>query len=273
MLDNRIKRGAILFLTILSAIAIFPCIVHAFAVSTPYMEDNTLKLRPGEEYTYVFTVQNGEDRDYYAIIEYNSTGNIAEMRETSRMIPKQTYDTRFEVFIKVPIDAQQGEKYSITYSARPRINESGTVLMGVEIRRGITVEVSGEKSDIPVPTDTHSIDKPKNNSGTVLAAVIILIAIAMMLLMVWNVSKKIASKISQNTQNKKTDYTISQAMSLEDVKTLLKKISDEEYEFPEIKNIFKEKLTEFSSRRVAKDIDRMTRTELIKEIDKVNEGK
>jgi len=253
----------IIFFSISLMMLILPYMTYAFGISTPYIKDDTLQLRPGEEYTYEFTVQNGEDQDYYVTLECNSTGDIAELTETHRMIPQQTYNNTFKILIRVPRDTVQGERYSITYSARPQINESGSVTMGVEIRRGLNVEIGGEVVPI-TQKDAGRSSQPDDTKKYLMIMVLFIIA-ALVIMLIGKTSKSIASRIGDKKQ---TDYTISQAMSLEEVKTLLMKISDKEFEFPEIRKLFKEKLTELSSKRTAKSIHEMSRKELIEAIEK-----
>ncbi|MGV8141365.1 MAG: hypothetical protein ACP5NW_02905 [Candidatus Woesearchaeota archaeon] len=271
---GELKRGIIVFFSMFLILIFLPSAALAFGIATPYIEDNTLKLRPGEEYIYRFAVQNGEDKDYHVTIAYNVTEGIVGMMETYKVIPRQTYDNTFEMLITVPRDAPQGKRYYITYSARPEVNDSGSVIMGVEIVRSLIIEVKGD--EVPVTAEDTSVQEAskttyqEDTTKKYLMVVLIIIISIMVLMMIGKTSRSIALKVSSK---KDTDYTISQAMSLEDVKGLLKKMSDEEYAFPEIKKIFREKLSELSSKRTAKHIDDMSRKELIEAIEKFGKGK
>jgi DNA-binding transcriptional MerR regulator len=70
-----------------------------------------------------------------------------------------------------------------------------------------------------------------------------------------------------------TNYTISQAINLAEVKTLLEKMSNEEFKLQEIKNIIKEKISELTEHNLIKDIKKMSRKDLIKAINNIDKTK
>ncbi|MGV8087378.1 MAG: hypothetical protein ACP5N1_07135 [Candidatus Woesearchaeota archaeon] len=139
--------------------------VYAFGISTPYFEDNVLKVNSGKQYVYPVTIQNGDDQDYYVDIIYSSTANIAHLIEEKYYVPKETYDTIAHFLIYIPNDANIGDKYTLDYTVKPKtsdttltINDSLSFAVdAVEIHRYLTIEVT----DI-VYTQTTLLDKTLN---------------------------------------------------------------------------------------------------------------
>jgi hypothetical protein len=268
------KRGVIVVVLFLIIITLAGT-AEAFGVSTPYLENNTLKVLPGQNYTYSLTLQNGDTEDYYVDIIYSSTENIVNMISGTYYTPAKTYNNTFDFNIKIPADAKVGERYILEYSAKPRTNNSGAVTLGVEIKRSISILVTNEKDaniqpSISPPEILKQTKYSNNNifQSTWKYLVLIIISILTLFVIVglWKLSRRMSLKLNRKRQ---TNYTISQAISLAEVKVLLQKISDEEYELPEIRNIFKNKLAELTNNEIVDEIPRLNRREAISAIDHI----
>lgn len=272
MSSSDMKRGVILVVLFLIIITLANK-VYAFGISTPYLENDTLRVLPGQNYTYTITLQNGDEQSYYVDIIYSSTNNVADMVAGEYYTPAKTYNNTFDFSINIPSDAKLGEKYTLEYSAKPRIDNNGTVTLGVELKRSISIVVTDEKN-----TNVQPLISPKGivthaNYGNILrstwkyifSAIVLVLAI-LIVIRLWKLSRRMSMKLNNR---RKTNYTISQAISLNEVKILLQKISDEEYELPEIRNIFKNKLSELTNNEIVQEIPRINRREAIIALDHI----
>ncbi|MGV8171363.1 MAG: hypothetical protein ACP5OA_01585 [Candidatus Woesearchaeota archaeon] len=287
MYENSMKRGAIVFCLIISlALIILQNIpnINAFGISTPYLTSETLNVNPGKTYEYSITLQNGESQDYYVDINYSSTENIARLENTTYYVPANTYNTTVTFIIKTLEGVRNGETYFLEYSARPKVNGSSGVTMGIEIKRGITILVTDGTSTISEQTIIETLEEVpesvqetvwKNTWGHVLYVwryVLLLLSFILtvaIIIRLWKLAKGVSSKIGIDTDNKHEKYTISEAVSLEDVEKILQKMSDEEFSLEEIKNIFKIKLSELTTNATLQNIDGLSRKDLIRTIDKI----
>jgi hypothetical protein len=280
MYRKSVKRGAVVFLLliiIVTILAISASNISAFGLSTPYIKDETLNVNAGKTYEYGITLQNSDSEGYYVDIAYASTEDVASLESTEYYVQSETYNTTFYFTIKIPVDAPVGKTYALEYAAKPRVNESGGVAMGVEIKRGITILVIDGTTNAVKETTEKEItlvqeDNTKSNSLKNISKYILLVIILAIVILIarrlWRLSKGLSSKIGEVRQAK---YTISEAISLAEVKKLLQNISDEEFEVSEIKNIFKDKLSELTTNDIAHKMFEMSRKEVIRAIDKIKE--
>jgi hypothetical protein len=270
------KRGAVVFLLLLIAALIFSARIDAFGISTPYIKDDTLLVNPGKTYDYSITLQNNGDQGYYVDIAYSSTEDVASLDNTEQYVLAGTYNTTIHFKLSIPETAQIGKTYALEYSAKPRIEENGTVSMGVEIKRGITILVTdGTTNAANTVISTEETAAPINDIKKGInieiikkyaLLIIILIILIFIIKMLWHLSKRMSSKIGKTRQTK---YTISEAISLEEVKKLLQNIDDEAFEVSEIKNLFKDKLSELTTNDISHRMQDMSRKEIIRAIDKI----
>ena len=274
MRRHNVKRGVIvLFITLFIAILSIT-FSHAFGISTPYLENDTLKVNAGLNYEYSLVIQNGDDKGYYVDINYSSTDNVANLKNITYFVPSNTYNSTFYFDIAIPKDAPIGKTYTLEYTAKPRLNETAPITLGVEIKRTLKIIVSDENNTAAVnvlqkySTETNN-KKPASIWSTIekyFIVIIILLLLTAIINRVWRLSKGMSSKLSNE---RVTDYTISQAINLAEVKTLLEKMSDDEFKLQEIRNIFKDKISELTTHNLSKDIKEMSRKDVIKAIDKI----
>ncbi len=258
MFDSRVKRGVIavaLFLVVLASINFS----YAFGVSTPYLENNTLKVVPGGNYTYILTAQNGDAEDYYVDISYSSTDNIANLRKETSYLLSNTFNNSFYFDITIPLDAQIGKVYVLEYYAKQRMLNNSN-MTGLEIQRNINILVSGQEDENPTKSITWRI------IWMSLLAIIILVLLTLITIRVWRLAKSTSFKIDGG---KVTNYTISQAMNFSEVQALLEKMTDDEFRLHEIRKLYKEKISELTTHSTIKNIDELSRRELINAIEKI----
>jgi len=256
MLYKRVKRGVLVILLLIILEISMSVNVCAFGISTPYLENNILKASPAKDYTYKIVIQNSDEKDYYVDITYSSSGNIATLSNSTIYVPSKSYNNPAYFIITIPKDAKIGQNYSLEYSVIPRT--SSTELANLEIKRSIDILVvpdySGDASIEKTSVETSKTNSYNQNVYNQIMPVLIIVgkyagiailaiaAIALMFLL-WRVSKKISIKL---LKSRTADYTISSAKNMHEVCTLLDKISDEEYELPEIKEIFTTKIEELN---------------------------
>jgi len=273
MHKHDVKRGGVVVLVFLILINC-AYIAGAFGVSAPYLEDGTLKVNSGKNYAYAFSIQNGDDRDYYVDITYSSTNNVAELRKSNYYVPSNTYDNTFYFDISIPTNAKQGDTYILNYEAKPRINSSDPLTLGVAIKRDIKVLVvngnTSMQSEILTPEakTREIIDKTIQQIQMGTLAIIILVLILIIANRIWRLSKGVSDKIDSI---RVTDYTISEAMNLDEVKKLLEKMNDDEFSLPQIRNLFKDKIAELTTHNLTKDIKSMSRKEVIRTIKEIKQ--
>src|SRR3989338_5154674 len=129
--NNAGMRLAILLLFLLS---LFSLEVYSVGISSPYLENNTLKLIKGQSTMYTITLQNSEDIDINVKINYDS--NIAKIIDYKEVytLPAGKIDTQISFNITAPEKARIGDVYSVSYSMRPlSISGGGTlpITMGI----------------------------------------------------------------------------------------------------------------------------------------------
>jgi hypothetical protein len=271
MHKHDVKRGGVVVVVFLIWINCAH-ITHAFGVSAPYLENETLKVNSGKSYEYAITIENGDDRGYYVDIIYSSTSNIAELRRARYYIPSDTYNNTFYFDINIPKEAKPGDKYALDYDVKPRTNSSSPITLGVDINRDIKILVVDEKTkglpEILTPEEKirELRDKTIPNIKTGILAAIIIILIIIIINRIWKLSKGISSRFGHD---KVTNYTISEAKNLVEVRKLLEKMNDDEFDLSEIKNIFKVRIAELTTHKFTKDIKSMSRKDIIRAINKI----
>jgi len=278
MRKHDLKRGVIIVFSILFISLFIIKLAYTFGISTPYLENDALKVKAGQSYEYPITIQNGDDQGYYVDINYSSTNDVAILRYTTYLVPSNTYNNTFFFDITIPKNASVGKTYFLEYSAKPRINESAPVVLGVEIKRSIKILVTDENGTSSIsPIQKPLAEKEIKNNNSIkqeiikyVLVIIIVILLTAIINRIWRLSKGMSSRLGNE---RVTNYTISQAINLAEVKTLLEKMSNEEFKLQEIKNIIKEKISELTEHNLIKDIKKMSRKDLIKAINNIDKTK
>ena len=154
----------------------------SFGVTTPYFEDNPLKLKPGESADIRLELQNmvGEE-DVSLMANLNSGSEIAFItdEDTTYKVPFGTKDTYVNINIKIPEEDQIGTEYKIGVSFNTFGEEgSDIVQLSGAVATNIPVIVSDESTEIPQesPEIVESLSiVPFLIIGLMLAAVILLV--------------------------------------------------------------------------------------------------
>jgi len=272
MSDHIVKRGVLVVVLSIILSILGSGIVHAFGVSAPYLENDTLIVYPGHTYVYDITLQNGDSKNYTAEITYLSTRDVVDVNEKKVFVTERNYSIKVPFNITIPSDAKIGDIYVLVYNVTPKFFENSTEITAFNIPRGLNMlVVESPKEDIQQSNSINgmsgyfSSEGFKNtykNVGKYLLILIVLAGIIFVALRIWKMSKKMSSKIDAE---KHQNMTISDAKDIEQVREILRKISDEEFSIPEIREIFRKKIIELTKDESILD-DTITRKELIKKI-------
>lgn len=165
-----------LFLLVISSLS-----VHAVGVSAPYWMGNPVALEPGEEKIVTLELQNmvgGEDLKLRAYFKQES--EVAEFvdADTDYDLPFGTQDLKVNIIVKVPNNAQIGQKYLVDLAFRSVSsgNGDGPVQLAAEIGKKFEVLV------IERPKATaQAVSRESGYSGYSLLAVLVLIILAWLL--------------------------------------------------------------------------------------------
>lgn len=245
------KRGGqigILGVLLLVSILIAAKPVSSFGISTPYLENDTLKLEPGQSYVYSVNVQNGDDWGFYVDFNYSCEGNVASLRQRDNYIENKSYNNEYVFDIQVPASAIPGEGYRLEFWARPVINQTGQVPMTIEIKRFLVIDVvdsNGQGYRAGFADTFKSILKSAASLNNYVTP-ILLIAAVIACVILWRRSKMLVQKIAP--QNAVAKFPISDAKSLEEVTYLLEILPDEQFRVKGIRNLFSAKLLELGER-------------------------
>jgi len=264
----RTKRGRdrYIYIFLVIALTIYFSVLcenaYAFGIATPYLENDTLRLEPGQSYTYVITLQNNDDTDYY--VDFNYTSDVATLKELPSIVPSKSYNTQLSFDIKIPDKAFPGDRFSLAYSARPILNKTGQVGMTVEIRRTLKIEVVEKNGQGYKITFGDRIGRvwqdlfEKSRAGLYyLGGVIAIVILGFLTIRLWRLSKGMSEKIAHHRHAAKephAPFAISHARNIHDIMLLLEQIPEKEFELAEIRKLFSEKLLELNEVYLSKKI-------------------
>lgn len=184
-MDNR----NIKLLTFVLGIFFLVNTVMAFGVSSPYWNDNPLRMFPGETKEISFNLQNCpslleicDKSDEQVVIILEQGDEIASIISgTNYDLPYGSSDQYLRLKIEIPNNAQLGEKYNIVVSATsiPKA-EGGNVELGTRYNIDFPVIV-GEKFSIPLPVS----DEESERSAVGFIFVIVIIILILLAIVIW----------------------------------------------------------------------------------------
>ena len=165
---------------------------HAFGISYEYLENNSLRLYPGQNYMFKLTIQNKDEEEVKVNISLDSA--IATLVGGPVLkIPGKTYDRHVFFNITVPEHAQVGDMYNLNYVVSPVGKGEGQVPLAVRYKRNFKVLVvhKPEKPELeqpaPVPT------KPLIPKWVFIPVVIIIIFV--LITLIWRKSHQMSGKL------------------------------------------------------------------------------
>lgn len=166
--------------------------ITAFTVSMPFMEDNKLRLMPGDSYNMDFVVQNPEDIAAKINIIQGSE-IISEVNESEFYFVLAKTKTKIPLLINIPSSAQLGDRYDIEIkiSTSP-LSNSGEFSFGSTISQSF--EIFLEEPLIP---EKSSPDIEPETERTSYGVWILILAIILVLVIIIKLKKnkiKVKSK-------------------------------------------------------------------------------
>lgn len=188
----RVRLLTYLFIIILVSIS-----VQAFGVSYQYMENNTIKLYPGQKYLFKLTVQNVDENEVTVNVSLNSA--IAKLADDSILdVPGKTYD-RYVVFeINVPEKAIPGDTSAVTYTVSQVGKGEGQIPLNVRYERGFIVLVVEKPKDLVEEQPALPQEKPGMPKWVFIPLIIIVVLaiITLLIIMMWRKSHQLSGRIT-----------------------------------------------------------------------------
>jgi hypothetical protein len=202
-------------------------------------------------------VQNNEDLSFNVDINYSSDGDVAKLIPSSTFIEPKTYNNKFSFQITIPSNAKPGDKYSLSFSARPLLNQTGEVPMVVEIRRGITINIVDKEglgykktwldNQLWLKNSIQAAGTAFDVAKIYIAALILIALVYIIVFRIWKISNKISVNISLNNKpsNKSSRHLISESVNLEELKSIVGQLNSQQCDVPEIRKMIANKAEQF----------------------------
>jgi len=220
--------------------------VSAFAISIPYYENDTIELAAGTRYQLPVTIQNNGDEGFDVNITIDDPARLVKARDHAKHIASMSFDNVFMYDLKIPDEAGSGTSYTITIIATPSINDTGQVPMNVLIKRTVTFLV--------IPTLAGQ-GKPKENQT--LLFILLALALGGILYLIGKrfyrfYHVRLEHEVGQNkilpslqrtiqhhatTHSAKRSRAITETRTIQELEETLKKIPEEQYNLPEIRQL------------------------------------
>jgi hypothetical protein len=184
-------------LTYLLILVIISSSVQAFGISFPYMDNDTIKLYPGQGYLFKLTIQNKDNESITVDVTVDSP--IANLVGESQLeVPGVTYDTSVFINITLPKDAKPGEIYDVSYAVSPVGKGEGQIPIAVAYSRSFKVLVAEIPKESTGPT-SNAIIPPESGFSLPAWLVIPLIVIIILVvgILLWNKSHQMSERISK----------------------------------------------------------------------------
>lgn len=188
--------------------------------------------------------------------EYNSTYNIAILREADYFIEEKSYDNHFVFEIIIPKEAIPGEEYELYFRAKPIVDIQGQVPINVEIKRNVKILVVdqdgiGYKKTIFRAIGIFFKNLSRNGFWKIVWPIVLIIAFILAIVFLvkrfWGISSNISSKLlmskkQQEDLQTRKNYTISEARSVQEITMIIERMSEQQFAVPEIKNLLSTQL-------------------------------
>lgn len=170
-------------------------------LSYDYLDNNTLKLAPGESNFYKLTLQNEEDKTIAVAIELDST--IATLvGDPAITLEPKTYDNFVYFNVTAPSSAEPGTEYTIRYIISPKSDAKGQVPFNVKYDRSFKALVSAsQQSTTQIPGDIGQVQRHHLFNSTEMTILLVLF-IAALLVLVWKKSKGLSKRFIKKPATK-----------------------------------------------------------------------
>ena len=128
-----------------AALLIMAAAATAIGVSTPFLENNVLQLAEGHSTQFTIVLQNVEESEVTARLDYTSDGNIASIIDYKKLyvLPAKSVDTKATFDITAPEKAKIGEVYEVKFTVAPaHAQAGGTIALVGGISKSFKVEIT-----------------------------------------------------------------------------------------------------------------------------------
>jgi hypothetical protein len=197
---------AIVFLIIISINA------QSFGISFQYLDNDMLKLYPGQNYLFKLTIQNKDPEPINVSVKIDSA--IATLVGGSNLeIPATTFDRYVMFNITVPNNAQINDSYNINYKVFPIGAGEGQIPITVAYDRNLKVLVIKKPEEKPAEqqkpaatsTPTQPVTPAKEKPGILkwIFIPIILIVVILFTALLWNKSHQMSARIMRREQERR----------------------------------------------------------------------
>ena len=178
--------------------------VQAFGISFPYMDNDTIKLYPGQGYLFKLTVQNKDNESI--IVDVTVDSPIANLIGGSQLeVPGVTYDTSVFINITLPKDAKPGDIYNVNYAVSPVGKGEGQIPIAVAYSRGFKVLVAEIPKESIGPTSNAIIPPEPGFSLPAWIVIPLIVIIALVVgILLWNKSHQMSQRISKPSAGAQT---------------------------------------------------------------------
>jgi hypothetical protein len=168
----------------------------SFGISYPYMENDTIKLYPGQTYIFKLVVQNKDSGDITVFITTNST--IAKILGGPELkVPGETYNASIFFDITVPESAQEGDIFNINYLVSPVSNGEGQTPQSISYSRGFKVLVIEKPSGLEDATGRAINLLPGNPLSLWLIIPVLALIILIIAAIAWRKSHHVPERITK----------------------------------------------------------------------------
>ncbi|MFH1642184.1 MAG: hypothetical protein ABIC04_04755 [Nanoarchaeota archaeon] len=126
---------------------ILPMVLGGF--SSPYLENDQLKIKKGEVKDYTIVLQNPSDEGIIFILEFQQgNGLIVSKLEDAYTAEPNTFDNEVTVEFKLP--KNPGKSYPVAYSVltKKKVQEQSMIVMGNKISKQFTIVLDEEQPEI-----------------------------------------------------------------------------------------------------------------------------
>ena len=141
--------------------------VMAMGIASDFLEQDTMRLAPGETRLYGIRLQNPEPKDVW--VRAGVESEIAQLVNPQEryLLKAGSYANALSIEVRAPEDAA-GTRFIVGYWMQPE-SEGGNVPIAVRIERSFTVQI-GESLQEPAPAREHGFPFLFATLGVTLAA-------------------------------------------------------------------------------------------------------
>lgn len=153
------------------------------AFSTPYLPNNTLKLKEGENYTFEVVFQNIGNVSTVMSLKILNGQEWTDPDNLSVSVPPMNYDTKSSFRISAPERIELHKDYNIEYSVSTGDKGGeGMVPVVSMVKKSFKIRV---ESEITPPPDSIAEEESNSYMPVIIASIFIFIALVLLSLILF----------------------------------------------------------------------------------------